>query len=471
MFKIIYKSLMNRWFTALLTVLSIGLSVSLLLAVENMRKGTKEGFTQTIASTDLIVGAKGSPLNLLLYTIFHMGSPTENISWESYQTFANGKDIDWTIPLAMGDSHKSFRVIGTDNNLFEHYKFGRQQSLTMKSGSFDLSTQKVVLGSTVAKTLGYKVGDEIIIAHGTGGGVSFHYHDDKPFSVSGMMAPTGTPLDKSLFISLESMTALHADDDHDHDHGGHADASENEHDHEGHDHGDEHEGHEQEGQDHGDEHEGHDHEGHDHGDEHEGHDHEGHEHDDHSAHEDMEKPELAAFLLKTKSRVGALPLQREINDFEDEPLSAGIPGIILSDLWKGLSYVESTLTGISVLVIVIGLLGMLITLYNSLNERKREIAIFRSIGASPLYIFTLLISEAGILSLMGAVTGLLLSNGVSILVADYLRENFSVYLSLGVSITDLAIVGLTVCLGLLLGAIPAMRAYRQTLQDGLTIKI
>ena len=127
---------MNRWFTALLTVLSIGLSVSLLLAVENMRKGTKEGFTQTIASTDLIVGAKGSPLNLLLYTIFHMGSPTENISWESYQTFANGKDIDWTIPLAMGDSHKSFRVIGTDNNLFEHYKFGRQQSLTMKSGSF-----------------------------------------------------------------------------------------------------------------------------------------------------------------------------------------------------------------------------------------------------------------------------------------------------------------------------------------------
>lgn len=209
-FILVWKSLFNRRYTAALTVLSNTLSVTLLIGVERLRNEARASFANTISGTELIVGARGGPVQLLLYSVFRIGNATNNISWKSYQDIAVHPKVAWTIPISLGDSHRGYRVLGTNLDYFTHYRFARDRGLTLAQGMSFSDLFDAVLGAEVADALGYRLGDHLIIAHGAGD-VSFVRHEDKPFHVVGILERTGTPVDRTIHVSLEAIEAIHID--------------------------------------------------------------------------------------------------------------------------------------------------------------------------------------------------------------------------------------------------------------------
>ena len=203
-------SVLNRRVTAGLTLLAIALSIAMLLGVEKVRRDARGAFANTISGTDLIVGARSGAIQLLLYSVFRIGNATSNISWESYREIEQYPHVRWTVPIALGDSHRGFRVMGTSRGYFEHYRYARTESLAFAAGGPFDGVFDAVLGTEVAQRLGYGLGDELVMSHGAGD-VSFIEHDDKPFRVTGILAPTGTPVDRTVHISSEGFAAMHVD--------------------------------------------------------------------------------------------------------------------------------------------------------------------------------------------------------------------------------------------------------------------
>ena len=202
------RSLANRRTTVLLTLAAIAVSVSLLLGVQKLRSAAREGFTSTVSGVDLIVGARSGPLNLLLYSVFRVGDATANVSWDSYQLVANHRDVAWTIPISLGDSHRGFRVLGTTDAYLEHYRIAGGRRLAIREGQWFGETHDVVLGADVADELRYTPGQQIVIAHGAAD-VSFTQHDDQPFRVVGILERTGTPVDRAVHVPLDAIAVLH----------------------------------------------------------------------------------------------------------------------------------------------------------------------------------------------------------------------------------------------------------------------
>ena len=206
--RLAYRSLLARALTVSMTTLAIALSVALFLGVEKVRTGAKASFADTISGTDLIIGARSGSVQLLLYSIFRIGNATNNMTWDSYQDIASRKDVDWIVPISLGDSHRQFRVMGTTNAFFDRYKYRSGKSITLDDGAFMDDLFDAVIGADVAKTLGHEVGDPIIVAHGL---ASFSEHKDQPFRVSGILAKTGTPVDRTVIVSLKAIEAIHVD--------------------------------------------------------------------------------------------------------------------------------------------------------------------------------------------------------------------------------------------------------------------
>ena len=217
LFGLAWKSLLNRRLTAGLLVASVAMSVMLLVAVDRIRTETKTSFINTISGVDLVVGARGGPLNLLLYAVFRVGDATSNISWESYQLVAARPEVAWSVPLSLGDAHRGYRVLGTTDDYFVHYRYGRDRALAFETGKPFANAQEAVLGAEVAAALGYALGDGIVVSHGIGD-VSFVHHDDAPFTVAGILAYTGTPVDRTVHVSLAGIEAMHSEPG-EHDHG------------------------------------------------------------------------------------------------------------------------------------------------------------------------------------------------------------------------------------------------------------
>jgi len=413
------KSLKNRSLASILTVISIALSVILLLSVERAKRAAEEGFTQTISQTDLIVGARSGPTQLILYTVFNMGNATHNISYQTYQDIQKNPAIEWTIPYSLGDGHRGFRVVGTTNDFFEHYRFRGDRRVELQEGKPLEGLWDVVIGSDVARKLNYKLGEKIVVAHGVTHGEGIQKHDDKPFTVTGIMKPTGTALDQSLYVSLEGIEAMHIDWKD-----GAAPTPQTA------------------------------------------------IGADKIRKEDIKIDQITAFFLRTKSRIDTLRLQREINNYKEEPLLAIIPGVTLSELWHGLSYVEQVLKAISWMVVAVGFMAMLIALTTSLNERRREMAILRALGASTSKIIALLVFESTLLTFMGIVLGTVISVAGTALLRPWLETEFGFYLEGGaLGKTELMYLAATLVGGILIGLIPARRAQQMALKDGLSVKI
>ncbi|MFV8403542.1 ABC transporter permease [Vibrio harveyi] len=414
--KLAWKSLMNRKATAILTIMTVAISVVLLLGVERIRTQAKDSFANTISGTDLIVGGRSGQVNLLLYSVFRIGNATNNIDWKSYQEFANHRAVDWAIPISLGDSHKGFRVMGTNHSYFEHYKYGSKQPLTFSEGREFNGLFETVLGSDVAKQLGYKIGSEIIIAHGISD-VGFSRHDNLPFQVVGILAPTGTPVDKTVHVSLEAIEAIHIGWESGARLGPTPSAAE-------------------------------------------------------LKARDFQPKQITAMLVGLKSRIQTFALQRQINTYPKEPLSAIMPGVALHELWGMMSVAEQALMAVSGFVVVAGLLGMLSSLLTSLQERRREMAILRAMGARPKHVFSLLISEASLLTFAGIITGVAGLYSILALLQPIIQQSYGIHLTLtALSPYEWMLLGFVQCAGIVIGFIPAFRAYRQSLSDGMTIRI
>ncbi|WP_274057502.1 ABC transporter permease [Vibrio parahaemolyticus] len=414
--KLAWKSLMNRKATAVLTIMTVAISVILLLGVERIRTQAKDSFANTISGTDLIVGGRSGQVNLLLYSVFRIGNATNNIDWKSYQEFSQHRAVDWAIPISLGDSHQGFRVMGTNHSYFEHYKYGSKQPLTFSKGKEFNGLFETVLGSDVAKQLGYQIGSEIIIAHGISD-VGFSRHDKLPFKVVGILAPTGTPVDKTVHVSLEAIEAIHVGWESGARLGSTPDAKV-------------------------------------------------------LQERDFQPKQITAMLVGLKSRIQTFALQRQINNYPKEPLSAIMPGVALHELWGMMSVAEQALMAVSGFVVIAGLLGMLSSLLTSLQERRREMAILRAMGARPRHVFSLLISEASLLTAAGIVTGVLGLYAILALLQPLIQQHYGINLTLStLSAYEWMLLSFVQCAGIVIGFIPAFRAYRQSLSDGMTIRI
>ncbi|ELA7156638.1 ABC transporter permease [Vibrio parahaemolyticus] len=414
--KLAWKSLMNRKATAVLTIMTVAISVILLLGVERIRTQAKDSFANTISGTDLIVGGRSGQVNLLLYSVFRIGNATNNIDWKSYQEFSQHRAVDWAIPISLGDSHKGFRVMGTNHSYFEHYKYGSKQPLTFSKGKEFNGLFETVLGSDIAKQLGYQIGSEIIIAHGISD-VGFSRHDKLPFKVVGILAPTGTPVDKTVHVSLEAIEAIHVGWESGARLGPTPDAKV-------------------------------------------------------LQERDFQPKQITAMLVGLKSRIQTFALQRQINNYPKEPLSAIMPGVALHELWGMMSVAEQALMAVSGFVVIAGLLGMLSSLLTSLQERRREMAILRAMGARPRHVFSLLISEASLLTAAGIVTGVLGLYAILALLQPLIQQHYGINLTLStLSAYEWMLLSFVQCAGIVIGFIPAFRAYRQSLSDGMTIRI
>jgi putative ABC transport system permease protein len=416
-----FHSLKNRLLTTTLTVFSIALSIALLVGVENVRAGARESFANTISQTDLIVGARGGSLQLLLYSVFRIGQATNNITYETYQHFKNHPAVEWTIPYSLGDSHGGFRVVGTTEDFYKHYRFRRDRSITFASGRAPRDVFEVALGSDVAQTLGYKTGDRIVITHGVAAasGRGILDHKDKPFTVTGVLAKTSTPVDRSIYLPLEGISAVHIDwtDGAPPMPGEEVPAEK-------------------------------------------------------ITRQSVKVDQITSFLLRSKSRMDTLRLQREINTYAEEPIQAIIPGLTLQELWRTIGYAEDALTVVTFFVTIVGLLGMLVSLYTSLNERRREMAILRAIGAGPVKIISLLVLESFLLSLAGCVLGVALVYLLSITFQPVVEQTFGLYVPVQPPTqTAWIYLGAVAAAGLIIGFVPAWKAYRNTLSDGLSVRL
>ena len=366
------QSLLSRKVTVSLTIISLTISIILFLSIDTLRLGAKKSFFGNVKSGDLILGARSGEIQLLLYSLFQIGSPTNNISWESYQQIAKMPEIDWIIPISLGDRHKQFRVMGTTQNYFKRFSYRKDQKLQFKSGTYFKNTFDVVIGSDVAKILNYKLEDNIIIAHGI---ASQSLHDEFPFKIKGILKKTGTSTDKLVLVSLEALEAIHKDwktgsklpskiknkkkeiEDL-----------------------------------------------------------------------DLTPKELTAAVIKLKYQITIFKIQREINDYQEEPLQAIIPGIVLTKLWQIVSITENIMLSISSIVIVSAILGMIAILYSNLNSRRKEMALLRIVGASPKNIFTLMMFEAFLISFFSIMFAIVLVQIASFIFFPILDRQFGIFL-------------------------------------------
>ncbi len=401
LFKLSTKSLFNRKFSTLLTLLSIALSTSLLIGIQRVTSSTKSSFESTVSGVDLIVGARSGSINLLLYSVFRIGNATNNIPHKTFSEISSNEEVAWTIPISLGDSHRGYKVIGTNENYFKHYMYGGDRNLKFQKGDKFAKIDEVVIGSKVAEQLGYDLGKQIILSHGTSE-ITFQDHDQIKFKVVGILKPTGTPVDQSLHVSLKAIEALHIED---------YDGSEN-----------------------------------------------------------VRESDVTAFFLKLKSKMSLFDIQRSINDNESYPLMAIIPSLTLRDLWGTIGVAERILFVVSLMVLLVSLLGMVIALISSLNERRREMAILRSMGAHPFEISFLLVFESVILAVSGIILGIFIVYGALIASYPVLEEKMG--LSLGLftfTNTEFVYILIIALSAIVAGLFPALLAYRTSLSDGLKV--
>lgn len=414
------RSAWNRRANLVWMVIAIALSTALLLGIERVRHQVRASFAQSVSGTDLIVGARTSPIQLVLYAVFRLGGATNNIGWDSVRRLAAHPQVAWTIPLSLGDSHRGFPVLATTAGYFAHFRHGDGRALRLAQGRpFDDRLDGMfdaVLGAEVARRLGYRIGERIVLTHGDAAapGALRLEHEDKPFTVVGILAPTGTPVDRTIHIGLEAMQAIHLDFQGGTRVPGAAIAPE------------------------------------------------------HLRRFDLTPDSVTAVLVGLKLRSRVFALQREIAQDTREPLMAVLPGVALDALWDLVDIAGNALRAVSAMVAVIGLAGLASSILAALGERRRELAILRAAGARPRDILALLAIEGMMLMLAGVAAGVALLSLTSALLAGWLEARLGVALPVSwPSLAELPLLAALVVAGFAASLLPAWRAYRLSLADGL----
>ena len=408
------RSAWNRRATLGLMLVAIMLSVALLLGVERLRQEARESFSHAVSGTDLVVGARSSSVQLMLYAVFRIGGASSNIRWDAYRMVAGLPAVAWAVPLSLGDSHRGYPVMGTVPAYFEHFRYGVRESLKLAQGRVFSGVFDAVIGSDLAQQLGYRMGERIVLNHG-GGDSGLAEHADKPFEIVGVLERTGTPVDRTVHISLEGMEAIHLDWQGGAPMPGLSIPAE------------------------------------------------------FVRKFDLSPKEITAVLVGLKSRAAVFNVQRQINQHAGEPLMAVMPGIALGELWETLNTAERAMQAISAWVVAVGLCGLIAVMLAGLNERRRELAILRAAGARPADIFTLLTLEGLGITLVGSLGGVLLMAGMAWLAGPLAQAEFGVVIRARLlSIDELQWLAAILASGLAASLVPGWVAYRHSLADGLS---
>jgi putative ABC transport system permease protein len=411
------KSAWNRRLTLGLTMVAIALSVTMLLGVERIRQDARAGFSQSVSGTDLVVGARTSPVQLMLYAIFRIGEATNNIRWQSVQNLSQHPAVAWVIPVSLGDSHRGFPVLGTTDAYFEHFKYGSSKPLQFAAGKRFEGIFDAVLGAEVAERLGYRTGDKISLNHGMRD-IGMSAHADKPFVVTGILARTGTPVDRTVHVGLQAIEAIHLDWQAGAPIPGLRIPPE------------------------------------------------------YVRKFDLTPKTVTAALIGLKNRTAVFRVQRYVNEYRDEPLLAVLPGVALDQLWQVVGVVERTLLLVSAMVVLVGLSGLVAVVLASLNERRRELAILRSVGAQPSDIFIMLVVEGLGITLVGSLLGVALLALATALLGPLAEAHYGVSVRvILLAMDEIRLLGAVVVVGLLASLVPGYRAYRLSLADGLTPRL
>jgi putative ABC transport system permease protein len=411
------RSAWNRRFTLSLILISVALSTMLLLGVDRARISARESFSQTVSATDLIVGARTGAIQLLLYSVFHLGEVTNNVDWKSYQAIAGHPDVAWAIPISLGDSHRGFPVLGTTPDYFRYFRYGAKEALQFAEGRAFGDIFEAVVGADVARTLHYDLGDEVVLSHGASG-LNLPSHADKPFTIVGILEQTGTPVDKTVHISLAAIEAIHLDWS-----GGAPIPGVS-------------------------------------------------IPEKYVTKFDLTPKTITAALLGLKSRIAVFRVQRYINEFKPEPIMAVLPGVALDQLWHVMSIAEQSLLFTSAMVVAASVAGLVAVLLAGLAERRRELAILRSVGAGPWQILLLIMGESILVTFAACVSGLIALDIVTWASSGWIQSNYGITLSnQTVSTDELKLLAAILIAAAIASAIPAVKAYRQTLTDGLTPRI
>jgi len=417
LFSIAWRSAWNRRFTLALTVFSIALSTFLLLGVERIRTELRENFASSVSGTDLIVGARTGSTQLLLYSVFRIGAATNNISWKSVQALAAHQGVDWVVPLSLGDSHRGFAVLATSPEYFTRFRYGNRQPLQVREGTPFSALFDAVVGAEVADKLGYHVGQKITLAHGSGE-LNASEHADKPFTVVGVLARTGTPVDRTVHIGLEAMEAIHLEWVGGAPMPGVKIPAEQ------------------------------------------------------VRKFDLTPKNVTAALVGLKNRSAVFGVQRWISTYTGEPLMAILPGVALDELWSVIGVGENALLLMSALVALVSLAGLVSVVMAGLNERRRELAVLRAVGAGLRHVLALLALEGAMVTVLGVAFGVVMAVLGIALLAPWLQSQFGLTLSLSEpTLNEWLLMASLLVAGWLASLLPGIRAYRLSLADGLSPRI
>ncbi len=366
-FSLALRNLFYRPWTTALSLVLAALGAGLISLILLLNWQLEQQFDRNLAGIDLVVGAKGSPLQLMMASMYHISSPTGNVPLGGVLPFLNPQHpyIELGVPLSLGDSYRGRRIVGTRPDFLQLY------AAELAEGSMWNGVMDVVAGATAARELGLQLGDTFRSSHGLIEDDDLTHRDAPAFRITGILAPTGTVADLILLTPTESLWAVH--DTHDHDHA---------------------------------------------------------EGEDHAVTYDVNAPlsqytdrTITSVLIRFKGNsITALNMQRSIN--ENTELQAVTPSIQLAELYATVGQGEAVLRQLGYVVVGVSILSIFIGLYSSLDRRRGELALLRSLGAVPAKLFGLLLLEGTLTAVAGALLGLLISHAGMLLIARYFSDAY-----------------------------------------------
>ncbi len=402
-----------RWLTSGLLVVLLAIGVATISLLLHFSHQAEERLTRDARGFDLVVGAKGSPLQLILSSIYHMDIPTGNIPVQEAERLKKHPQVKQAIPLALGDSYRGFRIVGTEASYIEHYK------AELAEGEIFTKRMQAVVGARVAQDTPLALEGTFAGSHGLSEGGE--EHADSPYKVVGVLKPTGTVIDRLILTPVESVWNVHGSEAHHH-----------------HEHEDEHEAHE----------------------EHE-HEHHADKHEEHKKHADEVEAsdEITALLIRFKSAAAAMSLPREINRMTS--MQAASPPYETARLLSLLGMGLDSLRLFGGILIVSAVIGMLVAIYQSMQERKTDIALMRVLGASKATLVKQVVLEAGVLLVAGILAGLLLSHAALAVLPSLSTSLKAVgFVPLRLLVEEIYVVAGLLIAGLIVALLPALTAYR-----------
>ncbi|PLK43823.1 FtsX-like permease family protein [Emticicia sp. TH156] len=390
--KISWKNILDKKLNSFLCVLLMTLGIAIISLLLLLGKQLQDKFAKNISGIDMVVGAKGSPLQLILSSVYQIDNPTGNVYMSDVLEIAQNPLVKEMIPLSMGDNYRGYRIVGTNKKYLEHFK------ANFATGAIFKKDLDVVLGAQVAANTGLKPGDTFISSHGLD--AEGEQHGDKKYKVVGILEFNNSVIDNVVLTSLSSVWNIH---DHEEAHS------------------------------------------------------EGEAHEEGEA--DMSKKEITSALIKFRSPMGLMTMPRNIN--QNSKLQAALPAIEVNRLFELLGIGMDGLQILAAVIMLISGISVFVSLYNSLKERKYEMALMLSMGASRTRLFLMLLLEGVLLALFGFAAGVVFSRAGVLLISNSISKKFHFDVSqIGLQTGEIYLFIGALAIGILAAALPSVNIYR-----------